>query len=370
MKRYNNDDRIVMTLDGGGTNFVFSAVKKEEQIVDSITLPASGHDLDLSLKTIIRGFKEVQSLLPHQPSAISFCLPAPANFELGIVGDLVNLTAYRGGIAVGPMLKEMFELPVFMNNDGDLFALGEYIAGFLPYINGLLKDAGSPKRFNNLFGTTFGTGFGGGVVRNGEIFSGDNSASGEINRMRNRLLNNCCSEETVNILGLRKRYAFHSEIPLSKVPEPKSIYEIGNGIKKGNKAAAILAFEDFGYVAAEAISNAITLVDGLVVIGGGLSNAHPLFLSHMVEEINRPYDLENGVSKDHLEVLVHNAEDPDHLDVFLKGATREINIPYTSKKLIYDPAQRIALGVTRLGTERAVSIGAFTHALRQLDKII
>lgn len=368
MRRYNNDDRIVMTLDGGGTNFVFSAVKKEQQIVDSITLPSSGHDLDLSLKTIIRGFKDVQSQLPYQPSAISLCFPAPANFELGIIGDLVNLTAYRGGIALGPMLKEMFDLPVFMNNDGDLFALGEYIAGFLPYINGLLKDAASPKRFKNLFGTTFGTGFGGGIVRNGEIFLGDNSAAGEINRMRNRLLNNCCSEETVNILGVRKRYAFHSGISLSDVPEPKSIFKIGTGTRKGNKTAAILAFKDFGYVAAEAISNAITLVDGLVVLGGGLSNAHPLFLSHMVEEINRPYELEHGVSKDHLEVLVYNVEDPNHLDVFLKGTAREINIPYSSKKLHYDQAQRIGLGVTRLGTDRAVSIGAFTYALRELDK--
>jgi len=367
MKRYNNDERIVMTLDGGGTNFVFSAVKKERQIVDTLTLPANGHDLDLSLKTIIRGFKEIQSLLPYQPSAISFCLPAPANFELGIVGDLVNLTAYRGGIAIGPMLEEIFELPVFMNNDGDLFALGEYIAGFLPYINGLLENAGSPKRFKNIFGATFGTGFGGGIVKNGEIFSGDNSAAGEINRMRNRLLNNCCAEETVNILGVRKRYSFHSKIPLQDVPEPKHIYEIGKGTRKGHKMAAILAFEDFAYVAAEAISNAITLVDGLVVLGGGLSSAHSLFLTPMVEEINRPYELENGVSKDHLEVLVYNVENPDHLKIFLRGDRREIKIPYSNKTLIYDPAQRTGLGVTRLGTDRAVSIGAFTYALRELD---
>jgi len=368
MKRYHDDERIVMTMDGGGTNFVFSAVRGEEQIVDSLVLPARGHDLDLSLKTIIRGFKEIQSQLPYQPSAISFCIPAPACFENGIVGDLVNLTAYRGGIALGPMLKEQFFLPVFMNNDGDLFALGESIAGFLPHINGLLERSGNPKRFKNLFGTTFGTGFGGGIVRNGEIFSGDNSAGGEINRMRNRLLNNCCSEETISILGVQKRYSFHSGLPLADIPEPKMIFEIGKGIADGDQNAALLAFKDFGFVAAEAISNAITMIDGLVVLGGGLSNAHSLYLSHMVHEINKPYELETGVFKDHLEVLVYNVEDPGQLDIFLKGDTREITIPYSDRKMIYDPVQRVGLGITRLGTDKAVSIGAYTYALRELDK--
>lgn len=367
MKRYNKDNRIVMTLDGGGTNFTFSAVKQEKQMVASITLPSNGHDLDLSLKTIIRGFKDIQSQLPHHPAAISFCFPGPANFELGIAGDLVNLTGYRGGVAIGPMLKEIFDIPVFMNNDGDLFALGEYIAGFLPYINGLLKKAGSPKRFENLLGITFGTGFGGGIVRKGEIFQGDNSAAGEINRMRNILLHNCCAEETSSISGIKRRYSFHSEIPFSKVPQPKEIYEIGMGVRSGNRKAALLSFNDFGLVAAEAIANGISMIDGLVVIGGGLSNAHPLFLSRMVDEINKPYDLGNGVSKEHLEVIVYNVEDPNHLDTFLTGKKLEITIPYSGKTLIYDSLQRIGLGVSRLGTDLAVSIGAYTYALRELD---
>jgi len=59
----------------------------------------------------------------------------------------------RGGVALGPMLEERFGIPTFINNDGDLFVYGEAIAGFLPYVNGLLEKAGSPKRYKNLFGT-------------------------------------------------------------------------------------------------------------------------------------------------------------------------------------------------------------------------
>ncbi len=62
-----------------------------------------------------------------------------------------NLPAYRD-VALGPMLEDQFGLPTFINNDGDLFAYGEATAGFLPYVNGLLEKAGSPKRYRNLLG--------------------------------------------------------------------------------------------------------------------------------------------------------------------------------------------------------------------------
>jgi glucokinase len=50
---------------------------------------------------------------------------------LGIIGDLENLPTFKGGVALGPMLEEIFNIPVFINNDGDLFAYGEAIAGLL-----------------------------------------------------------------------------------------------------------------------------------------------------------------------------------------------------------------------------------------------
>ena len=61
------------------------------------------------------------------------------------------------------------ECPVIINNDGDLFAYGEAMAGFLPKVNSMLADAGSPKRYRNLFAVTLGTGFGGGIVRDGQL---------------------------------------------------------------------------------------------------------------------------------------------------------------------------------------------------------
>ena len=42
---YKNDSRIVLTLDAGGTNFVFSAIQAGEMVVSPIALPSNGQDL-------------------------------------------------------------------------------------------------------------------------------------------------------------------------------------------------------------------------------------------------------------------------------------------------------------------------------------
>ena len=43
---YQFDKRIVMTLDAGGTNFVFSAIQSNEEIVEPIVLPSNGDNLE------------------------------------------------------------------------------------------------------------------------------------------------------------------------------------------------------------------------------------------------------------------------------------------------------------------------------------
>ena len=58
---FENDKTIVMTLDAGGTNFVFSAIQKAEQIVKPIRLNPNAHNLEKCLSTIIKGFEKVKS---------------------------------------------------------------------------------------------------------------------------------------------------------------------------------------------------------------------------------------------------------------------------------------------------------------------
>jgi glucokinase len=286
MADYQHDSRIVLTLDAGGTSFRFGARQGGAFVTETIVLPTNGDNLKLCLGNIVQGFKQVLALCPAKPVAISFAFPGPADYSRGIIGDLPNLPAFRGGIALGDMLQEKFHLPVFINNDGDLFAYGEAIAGFLPYVNGLLEKAGSPKRYKNLIGMTLGTGLGGGLARAGELFDGDNSVAAQFHLFRHKFNSQMSAEEGACIRAVRRTFAELAGIPLAKTPDPRVIADIAAGRAPGHQAAAIRAYQQLGLVAGDALANALAMVDGLAVIGGGISQAWPLFLPALVDELN------------------------------------------------------------------------------------
>jgi glucokinase len=363
-----DDKRIVMTLDAGGTNFRFSAICGNKPSTETIAMPSNGDNLPKCLDNIVEGFAQVKEQCPAMPAAISFAFPGPADYPRGIIGDLGNLPGFRGGVALGPMLQETFGMPVFINNDGDLFAYGEAIAGFLPYVNSRLEKANSPKRYKNLFGVTLGTGFGGGVVLDGRLLTGDNSISGEVWLLRNKLHPEMNAEEGASIRAVRRTYAEMSGILFEKSPEPKDIFAIGMGKSKGDKTAALEAFRRLGEVVGDAMANALTLVDGIGVIGGGISAAWPLFLPTIVSELNSSYTNPQAGKFKRLASSAFNLEDPAQMESFLRGEAREIPIPRSRKKVMYDPLQRIGVGISRLGTSEAVAIGAYAFALNELNK--
>lgn len=369
MSDYSHDGRIVLTLDAGGTNFRFSAIRGSQPVTETVTLPSEGDHLERCLANLVEGFVRIRENCPAPPVALSFAFPGPADYPNGIIGDLGNLPGFRGGVALGPMLEDKFGIPVFLNNDGDLFAFGEAIAGFLPYVNGLLAQAGSPKRYRNLLGITLGTGFGGGIVRAGELYAGDNSLAAEVWLLRNKLHPEMNAEEGASIRAVRRAFAAQTGLAFEQAPDPKEICEIARGQRPGNQAAAREAFRQLGEVAGDAMAEVLTLVDGLAVIGGGVARAWPLFLPALVAELNSSFLLPDGSRMGRLSAVSFNLEEPSQMDQFLAGETVEITVPGSRRQLKYDRLQRIGVGMSRLGTSEAVAIGAYAFALRQLDAL-
>ena len=364
---FSSDPRIVLTLDAGGTSFRFSAMQGGRQVTESLAMPSCGDDLDRCLSGIVEGFALVRARCPELPAAISFAFPGPADYPRGIIGDLGNLPGFRGGVALGPMLEERFGVPAFINNDGDLFAYGEAIAGFLPHVNALLEKAGSPRRYRNLFGVTLGTGFGGGIVLDGRLLAGDNSIAGEVWLLRNKLDPGMNAEEGASIRAVRRAYAAAAGIPPGEAPDPEAIFEIGMERRAGDAPAAREAFRRLGEVAGDALAQALTLVDGLAVIGGGISGAWPLFLPALVAELNGAYTAPDGRSFRRLAATAYNLEDPAGTRAFLEGDRRTIAVPGSRREMAYDPLPRVGVGLSCLGTTGATMLGAYAFALARLD---
>ncbi len=364
---YSNDKRIVLTLDAGGTNFVYSAIQSNKEIVEPVRLPAEVQVLEKSLETIASGFRKVMEQLGEKPEAISFAFPGPADYPNGIIDNVGNLPAFAGGVPLGPWLEKEFGMPVFINNDGDLFVYGEAIAGLLPKVNQLLEEAGSPKRYNTLFGVTLGTGFGGGMVHKNQLFIGDNSNATEVWLLRNKVRSDCFIEDGASIRAVRNSYAKNAGIAEDAAPGPKEIEDIALGKAEGDQAAAIEAYRELGEVVGEALSTIATLFDGLIVMGGGVSYGHPLFMPAVLEAMGGSINKYDGSELERIVQRVYNLEDAGQVVEFAKGETRQIDIPGSDETLAYDPLKRIGIGVSVLGTSEAVGIGAYAFALSEID---
>lgn len=359
------DNHLVLTLDAGGTNFVFSAYQGGREVVTPITLPSNAHDLDRCIGTIYSGFGNVSAELSRPADAISFAFPGPADYSQGIIGDLPNFKAFNGGVPLGPMLEERFGLPVFINNDGNLFAYGEALAGFLPDLNRRIIDKGGIKQFRNLVGLTLGTGFGCGIVLNNILMEGDNSNDAGIHNTSNRFNPAWNAEESISTRAIQRVYCeaagLHSTLLM-----PKDIYEIAMGLAQGNREAAIRSFQVFGEALGNSVANMITLIDGIVVIGGGLATAWDLFAPAMFKEINRKYFSPSNEELARLSVKVYNLEDTNTFEEFATGTIRSISLP-TGKRIVkYDELQRAGVGLSKLSASKAIAIGANAFAVQKL----
>lgn len=364
---YRHDQRTVMTLDAGGTNFVFSAIRGNQDIVETICLPAVSDNLNGCLTVLKKGFSAVKRQLENEPVAISFAFPGPADYKNGVIGDLPNFPVFRGGVALGAFLEEEFGIPVYINNDGNLFAYGEALAGILPSINEELKAVGNPKRYKNLLGITLGTGFGAGVVIDNCLLTGDNGCGGDVWIMRNKKYTDLIAEESVSIRAVRRVYGELSGEAVDNLT-PKDIYDIAEGILTGNREAAVRSFDELGEMAGAAIVSALHIVDGMVVIGGGVAGAAKYILPGMMREMRRSISTFSGRDFDCLQMEVCNLMEPDEYKKFLEDTSSWVEVPFTDKKVSYDCTKRIGVAISTLGANKAIALGAYAFALQQIDK--
>ncbi len=364
---YRDDQRTVITLDAGGTNFVFSAIKSNKFVVEPISLPSRSEDLDACLSQLVEGFSQVIEQFSELPVAISFAFPGPADYVNGVIcGYLPNFPSFREGVALKAFLEEKFGLPVFINNDGDLFAYGEALAGRLPEINQHIAQAGGGKAYKSLIGYTFGTGFGVGHVYDNVLHLGDNGCV-ETFCLRHKLNPDIIVEEGVSIRAIKRVYA---ELSGTNNPllEPKDIFDIAEGLREGDSYAAKAAFHRFGEIAADAIAPAVSLLDGIVVIGGGITAANKYIMPALLSELRSSLKTLSGDEVQRIQSRIYNIDDNQELNDFISSSHKSIKVYGSDKYVTYQAEKRVGITTSTLGASKAISLGAYNYALSQIDK--
>jgi glucokinase len=205
-------------------------------------------------------------------------LDVPAPSSGGVIWGKANLGDDWVGTDIRSKLAARTGIPVFMTNDGNAAALGEY--------------AVRPDYDGSLMLIAPGTGLGGGLVLpGGRSYEGANGLSLEVGhisvpfREDDGELPKCscglkgCAEAWVSLMALRRRLGFElakpqwASHPLNEGTasiEDKA-FQLREFAEKGD-ALAVEIFKQQGFILGHTIADLVRVFDpGLVIIGGGLA---------------------------------------------------------------------------------------------------
>ena len=119
-------------------------------------------------------------------------------------------------------------------------------------------------------------------------------------------------------------------------------------------------------MAGAAIVCALNIVDGIVVIGGGVSGASKYILPAMIREMKRSISTFAGLNFKCLQSEVYNLMDDTDRSLFFKNKNSNVKIPFTERYVAYDCSKKIGIIISDLGASKAIALGAYAYALSRL----
>ncbi len=274
----NNQEKLVFGIDIGGTTVKCGLLTESGTLIKKDEIPTrKDNGGSLILDDIAEYINKViaeDNIDRDNICGIGMGVPGAVKDD-GTVNRCVNLG--WGVFNAAEVMKDKMKLPVFVGNDANMAALGEYWQG-------------GAKGFDNLVFVTIGTGVGGGVIINGNPVNGNNGAAAEIGHMPiaqdETEYCNCgkkgCLEQVASASGI-VRVATRM---LNASEEPSSLrkvqYMSAKAVFDEAKAGDGLAVKIVEYVSdylAKGLACAACMTDPEVfVIGGGVSAAGQYFI--------------------------------------------------------------------------------------------
>jgi glucokinase len=269
--------KYAIGIDLGGTNLRVALVSEDGEIARKIKKPSSEPVLDAILSA-------VDEIKQTEIVGIGLGVAGLINRKQGRVFISPNLYAIEG-IDLVREIRNRFSVPVMIENDANVAALGE-------------KTAGAGKSFENFVLLTLGTGIGGGIIHKGKLLD----VSAEIGHMS---INADAEKCPCGNIGCLETYASaramiaRAVIMLEKDNESilkecckGSIYKITpEDIYKAALEGDALSREilrDAGRFLGVGIANMINLMSPeAIILAGGLVGAWNIYVQEAIKEASR-----------------------------------------------------------------------------------
>ncbi len=241
----------VIGVDLGGTNM--RAARIEAGRIVSRQEKPTPKDTTGYMDTLLELIDLIRSVWTDAVAAIGIGVPSVVDRKKGIAYNVMNIPHWDE-VPLKMLLEKQFGVPLCVDNDANCFALGE-------------RFFGAGQAYEHFVGLTLGTGLGGGIIQQGRLLSDANCGSGEFGMLpyRGKVLEYYCSGSFFkNVWGIDGKEMYRRAL--------------------AGEPTALEAYAQLGEHVAEAVKMVILTVDPeMIVFGGSVAAAHPLFESRMYE---------------------------------------------------------------------------------------
>lgn len=277
-------------IDLGGTNIVAGVINEYFEIISKAqtktNLPRPAKDICEDMISVTKGAVKSAGLHIEDIESIGIGTPGIANSDHGVIEYSCNLGFEN--VQMEQMFRQKINLPIYIENDANAAAYGEYIAG-------------AAKGARDAVCITLGTGVGGGIIINGEIYSGFNYAGAEIGHMVIEVDGPQCTcgrkgcfEVFSSATGLSRmtKEAMDRNTDSIMHEMAKDYGKINarlafSAMRRGDKTAKEVVEKYIKYLAA-GITNTINIFQpDVLCIGGGVCNEGDPLLAPMKEIVAR-----------------------------------------------------------------------------------
>jgi glucokinase len=237
-------DSIVLGIDIGGTYLKIGRVENGiivKQTFNSVDSKATQEETLFSL------FEVIDKTISSDVTAIGIGVPAVVDPIAGIVYDVQNIPSWKE-VALKEILEQRYNLPVYLNNDANCFALGE-------------KIFGKGKDYKNFIGLSIGTGIGMGIILNHNLYNGVLCGAGEVGMLP--YMDGIMEEYSSSFFFSKNYHQTAEEMSLSAAEGDEKSLE---------------AYAEFGLHLGECIKSILYMyAPEAIILGGSISKSFPLF---------------------------------------------------------------------------------------------
>jgi glucokinase len=160
--------RLVVGVDIGGTKLAGGVVDSQLQVHQRAQCSMRGMDTPTLLDTVAEVVNQLVEAARGEVAAVGFGIPSLMDQRSGTSVVAVNLPL--ANLRFGALMAERLDLPVFVDNDGNVAALAEH-------------RNGAGMGVENMLFIGLGTGIAGGIVIGGELYRGSIGSGAELGHM-------------------------------------------------------------------------------------------------------------------------------------------------------------------------------------------